>query len=239
MALERPDGTVQNWKLTRGQYYAESGIVKARGQSETWQRPVRKLLDRLSEVSSKGMAVKAHTQYLEVLLETYDDLWKEYLKPRWANQRLRLYGGKKRVFATFLNKVEREATTEGHKRVVVAYGAAKFAPGGRGELSVPTSRAFKECTQRFRVVLVDEFRTTMVYAGDDSVLKQVWSKDKGAVVRGLMWCDSTNNSKFVNRDLNAALNIRRCLVLPTRPAILCRVNGQAALVREVGKYIKR
>jgi hypothetical protein len=25
-------------------------------------------------------------------------------------------------------------------------GAAKFAPGGKGEMAVPTSRAFKECS---------------------------------------------------------------------------------------------
>jgi len=50
--------------------------------------------------------------------------------------------------------------------MVVAHGAAKFAPGGREEVTMPASQAFKVCTQRFKTMPVDEFRTTMVHAGD-------------------------------------------------------------------------
>ena len=62
------------------------------------------------------------TKYLKTVLEQYDTLWNEYLKPRWANQRMRLYGGKKRVFAKFFNGLVSKG-----KKTVVAYGAAKFA----------------------------------------------------------------------------------------------------------------
>lgn len=51
---------------------------------------------------------------------------------------------------------------------------------------MPTSRAFKECVQGFRIVLVDEFRTTMVHLGDGRAMKQVWSRRDHATVRGLM-----------------------------------------------------
>ena len=55
------------------------------------------------------------------------------------------YGGKKRVFANFFNKIKNGGDTS--RRVVIAYGSAKFAPGGRNELSVPTTRAFKDCSK--------------------------------------------------------------------------------------------
>jgi len=84
------------------------------------------------------------------------------------------------------------------KPMVVAYGAAKFAPGGHGERAMPKSRAFKECVKRLKAVLVEEFRTTIVHARDGSVLKQVWSTCVQAAVRGLMGRGSTNG-KFVNR----------------------------------------
>jgi len=61
---------------------------------------------------------------------------------------------------------------------VVAYGTAKFAPDGRGEVAMPTSRAFEVCVQRFKAVPVDEFGTTMAHAGASSMTKQVWSRRK-------------------------------------------------------------
>jgi len=238
-AMEQHGGSTKSWKLTRKMYYAEAGITAAGHQSEAWQSSLHEPLRRLSDVTSKGTDLLAHQRFLAVVIDVHDLLWNEYTKPRWANQRLRLYGGKKRVFATFLKTVADAATTAGgYKPLVVAYGAAKFAPGSKGELSVPTSRAYKECVQRFRCVLVDEFRTTMVHASSGSVLKQVWSKRKEATVRGLMWCGSTNG-KFVNRDLNAALNIRRCLATSERPTELCRVAGQGRLSKVVGKRIRR
>ena len=239
-AMEQHGGASKSWKLTRRRYYADAGITAAKHQTEAWHRALQEPLRRLSDVTSKGTELPVHQRFLAVVLDTHDLLWSEYLKARWANQRLRLYGGKQRVFATFLKGVADGATAAGGcKPLVVAYGAAKFAPGSKGELSVPTSRAYKECVQRFRCVLVDEFRTTMVHAGDGSVLKQVWSKRKKAAVRGLMWCGSTNNGKFVDRDLNAALNIRRCLAASERPVELCRVAGQGRLPKVVGKRIRR
>jgi hypothetical protein len=159
------------------------------------------------------------------------------MKPRWARQRFRLYGAKKRVFANFFNTI---ANKDPSKRVVVAYGSAKFAPGGRGELAVPTTRAYKECRHRFPTAMVDEFRTTKISSIDDKVLEQVQRlkhKGKGSntVLRGLLWSSTSN--KFVNRDRNAALNILRCATLAVRPSILTRQDAQGALKQRIGKWI--
>ncbi|KAJ9512949.1 hypothetical protein QJQ45_029082 [Haematococcus lacustris] len=76
-----------------------------------------------------------------------------------------------------------------------------------------------------RVVLVDEFRTSRVSSADNTPsetlldtppesfrwLRPVKSMAKRSQVRGLMCLTSINNiTRFYDRDVSAALNIRRC-----------------------------
>ena len=241
-AIKKDDGETKTWKLRRSHYYSASGILAARKQTKTWERTVQAELTALSEVSTKGTSVAGHEQFLSCNLAVFDALFQEYMKPRWARQRLRLYGGKRRAITKFLNLVAEDAKQEGGgKPVAVAYGAAKFAPGAKGEVSVPTTRAYRCCAERFETVLIDEFRTTQMCASTGDRLRAVESRKTGTAVRGLLWYDSTiATSRFVDRDLNAALNIRRCAVLPRRPRELCRIKGQAPLGRmQVGKTIRR
>jgi hypothetical protein len=77
------------------------------------------------------------------------------------------------VFARFLNRVEAAADVSGSRPTVLAYGSAKFAPGGKGEPAVPTSRAFKECASRFDCRVVSEFRTTRTYHENGTLLEKV------------------------------------------------------------------
>lgn len=232
-----PDGKgkFRTFVFTRKQYYNDSGIFKARTKTETWTKSIHENLNRLSKVSTKGVGLSDHKAYMSVYLENYDAIWDEYLKPRWARQRFRLYGGKKRTFARFFNTLQQ---ADPSRPIKIAYGSAKFAPGGKGEISVPTSRAYHEFAMRFPTIVTDEFRTTKVFHEDGSILNSVVRLDKHENVRGLLWCSSTNNSKFVNRDLNGAVNIRRCVVCPIRPPELTRVKGQQAIRLKVGKYIK-
>jgi hypothetical protein len=245
MAEKVPDGDSGDtkyvqWVLTREQYYKESGIVQARRLSEDWQRrpPVKEALLALANTSTKGVDLAAHEAHMETYRQQYHTLWLEYIHPRWAQQRMRLFGGKKRVFAEFFNSVQ---ARDPSKEIVVGYGSAKFAPGGKGEVSVPVCRAYKECSYRFQTLTIDEFRTTMVHHEDDSILKQVARRDdRTKKSRDLLWCESTSperTSKFVSRDFNAAINILRCLTLPIRPLALTRVQGQTPLAYVVGKLI--
>ena len=104
-------------------------------------------------------------------------------------------------------------------------------------MAVPTSRAFKECASRFDTTPVDEFRTTALWNGDkETVLQTVAMKGSGAKVRGLLWYNSTRQhiSKYINRDLNAALNILDCFLLPQRPTAMDRSMTPQALR---GRYV--
>ena len=116
-----------------------------------------------------------------------------------------------------------------------------YAPIGssKGEIAVPVSRAFKECKSRFTTIPTDEFRTTAISWKEQVVLQSVNITEGGRCVRGLLWCGSTNDtvSKFVNRDLNAAINIRQCLTLRELPYLMRRSENHPALTKTIGRFI--
>ena len=147
--------------------------------------------------------------------------------------------GKKRVFVNFFNKLVEGRTNE---NVVLAYGSAKLVPGGRNEVSVPVGRAHKEASYRFPIVYVDEFRTSKINWKDHQVLEKVMKKNNEGnlvQVRGLLWCGSTikGKSKFIDRDLNAAINILRCATLSKRPKIFQRSLAKEKIHQKIGKII--
>ncbi|KAJ9508375.1 hypothetical protein QJQ45_011890 [Haematococcus lacustris] len=117
--------------------------------------------------------------------------------------------------------------------LALAYGAAGFNGSGTiGCRGVPVSQMQKEAVKQFRpgrVVLVDEFRTSRVSSADNAPsetlvdtppesfrwLRPVKTMAKRSQVPGLMFSTSINNiTRFYDRDVSAALNIRRCAVGP-------------------------
>jgi hypothetical protein len=237
MTKKNEDGSYKSLKLSRRQYYKESGILKARERTNRWQNKDHIQNFNLSIFSSKGHLVETFQQFVNNILTHWDDLWKEYSTDKWTQQKMRLYGGKKRVFSKFFNKI-----ISPNKKTVIGYGSAKFNPTAKNEVAVPTSSGFKECSYRFKTVPVDEFRTTKIYHQDsETVLKEVQIYKSNKKVRGLLWYGSTTCSvnKFVNRDLNASINILNCFLNPVRPKMLTRSEGNEKIKVEVGKKIYR
>jgi hypothetical protein len=237
MVKRNEDDTYSKLRLSRRQYYKESGISKAIKQSNKWLQNPNIIKADLSSYSSKGHCLQQFKLFVQNYLSNWDNLWKEFSDKKWSTQRMRLYGGKKRTFAKFLNKLQKP-----NRNVVIGYGSAKFNPTGKGELSAPVSRAYKECTFRYTTVLVDEFRTSKIYSGDGTTILEAVRNQKNQTVRGLLWYSSTIKglSKFVNRDFNAAVNILKCFLEPSRTPMLCRGGDKnVKIVQKVGKTILR
>jgi hypothetical protein len=250
-AVERQaSGRFKAYTLTRNEYYTVSGVFEARKETERWSDGIRDALDALSKVSIKGVDIVSHEAFLTTYKDVSSMLWNEYTKSRWARQRLRLYGGKKRAFAKFFNDIKTaDDQPDAKRRVVFAYGSAHVGVGGKGELSAPSSRALKECRYRFDVVLVDEYRTSKMDCDTGRLLGQVAVSTRQSTndrrhsrpLRGLLWSDKTidkRQSKFVGRDFNAAVNIWRCATEAVRPMALTRRPGDTKLVQRVAKVIK-
>jgi hypothetical protein len=239
---------VKEYKFTRGRYYHDAGIDRARDAAERWAFGIRESLQAMSRVSTKGVDVLDHDAYEDAFEVHGDALSAEYTKPRWARERLSLYGGKKRAYARFFNEIEAFARQRGDVRPVkLLYGSAKFCANVHGAALTPTTQAYREMVRRFPDVrAIPEFRTTRTDSVTDTLLKgiavrrlneprelQAWKefvrrKKKSALralatLRGLLWCGSTidTRGKFVDRDVNAAINIWRCGTGP-RPPALCR-----------------
>ena len=212
----REDGSKKVYTLNRARYYLESGFTKANKQKDKWHKSIRTQLNELAKHTYKGTSMKQFIGYLETVNKNYNALWGEYLKRRWGRQRFATYSGKKSTIHRFLESLKDDS----NRRIVLAYGDAGFAHNGPGELSVPTSGLQKQCAKKYKVVPIDEFRTSQIHHWEDQRCAKVYQN--GFCVRGLLWCNSTNVSKFVNRDVNAALNILRCYENTERPLLLRR-----------------
>ncbi|KAJ9516771.1 hypothetical protein QJQ45_027166 [Haematococcus lacustris] len=166
---------LRRWKLTRGEVKHASGLNNARRDTERWLAPIKPHLQHLAAASSAGTSLEANLKHITVTLATWDAVWEVYLDPKWARQRLRLYGAQDRALEQFFNKLEEDMTElsmqrHGHaKQLVVFFGAATIGTGG-GWGADAVLRACRKVVcrprgtdqLRGRVVLVDEHRTTRV-----------------------------------------------------------------------------
>ncbi|GFH29882.1 uncharacterized protein HaLaN_28627, partial [Haematococcus lacustris] len=80
--------------------------------TKIWLATVKTQLTALSHVSSKPSSLASYRRFADTVLETYDAMWAEVSKQRWANARFRLYCGKKRVVASFWAKMQKEAVKQ-------------------------------------------------------------------------------------------------------------------------------
>ena len=209
--------TKKVYTLSRMKYYNESGITKANIKKDKWNQSIKDALNDLSKYSYKNTSMQSFRGYLHAINKHYDTLWGEYTKRRWGRQRLATYSGKKSTLEHFMNSLKDDSG----RHVVLAYGDASFGSTGPGELSVPTTKIKKVCEKHFHVVSIDEFRTSQIHHYENKQCAKVYQN--GYLVRGLLWCNSTNGSKFVNRDVNAALNMLRCYNA-IRPMSLQRIT---------------
>jgi len=212
-------------------------------------------LEALSEVTSRGTDFQAFLKFMKVRVAHWKALWEEYTKPRRARLRMNLYCGKQRAFAKFFNELSALKEDE-NQRLVVAYGAGRWKTQ-KGCTPAPTTRTYKECARRFVTIPIDEFRTSYTHHELGCTLQTVEMEkcqrspedikkygplteeqmERRAKVRRPLALVSTTNDgtkrmEFVNRDFNAAINIRRCAALETRPPELTRMNfiGQSLKV---------
>ncbi|KAJ9516891.1 hypothetical protein QJQ45_027317, partial [Haematococcus lacustris] len=167
---------LRRWKLTKGQVKHDSGLNNARRDTERWLAPIKPHLQHLAAASSAGTSLEANLKHITVTLATWDAVWEVYLDPKWARQRLRLYGAQDRALEQFfkvrLEEKMAELSMERHnhaKQLVVFFGAASIGTaGGWGADAVLRACRKVVCRPRDtdqlrgRVVLVDEHRTTRV-----------------------------------------------------------------------------
>jgi hypothetical protein len=163
----------------------------------------------LDEISLKTIDPVVFRDYISRYSFIFEHVWKEKLKKKRARDDFRVYCGKNRLLDRFFQQF---------KDYTVAYGGAKFSSTGvRGEEAVPTTFMYKKCIQHCKTVVVNEYNTTKMCNTCKNGTCKV--RSNGNDVRGLRWC-KTNCHRLINRDFNAALNIRSCVTHVRHPNLL-------------------
>jgi hypothetical protein len=165
-------------RLSRARYLNDSGITSAgKTRSKTWAC-MGEAWAKLQDGGALRTTQPAHIiGYLKEYQPNAERWWQMSMHTAEARIRFSAYIGKQRTLDRFFGDLKTAAReflieclgeVEGRAAILeVAYGSAGpcMRPGGRGELSVPTTGSFKACCRAFkggmeRVALVDEHRTT-------------------------------------------------------------------------------
>jgi hypothetical protein len=219
--VEKTKDGLKTYKLTRNTYYCASGMTKRNQQAAKWNKKIQSEVEVFSRVSPKTTSTEKWGLFISNYISVYEALWKEKTGKRWARARFRIYGLKKKVLDRFFNRMQ--GPMQANKPLIL-FGAAKFNPNSKNELSAPTTSLSRACSRRFKVLMVDEFNTTKVCSNCDCGLSPVKTRNLKREIRGLRRCSSSvcSQTSYKNRDLNAALNILRCDLKNPRPKSLTR-----------------
>ena len=232
-AVEVVGNTTKRYRLTRKQYYHDSPFTRNAKAQRRRDAPMRPHLEALAATSPKTASLERFEAHVRELAPRLEALWAHYASRRAAAMRLDNYIHGRKTLDRFFAKLRGPSD---QPPPTVAYGAAKFASTGRGELAAPTSKVYVRCRVHCPdTVLVDEFRTTKCCrdCGAELLAVRRWHgrgcNRRRVTVRGLKRCGSTACSlrRLKDRDLNAALNILDAYVGERgggggRPAHLCR-----------------
>ncbi|KAJ9526439.1 hypothetical protein QJQ45_009923 [Haematococcus lacustris] len=91
-------------ELTRSQVQHDSGLIQARHNTQRWNENVKLELQHLAAATPAGTSLVAIQRHVAVTLATWDAVWGEYLHPKWAEQRIRLYGAQEKVLERYFRK---------------------------------------------------------------------------------------------------------------------------------------
>ncbi|GFH20183.1 hypothetical protein HaLaN_17265 [Haematococcus lacustris] len=185
--------------------YLRAGTEPQLGQRRL--APIKPHLQHLAAASSAGTSLEANLKHITVTLATWDAVLEVYLDPKWARQRLRLYGAQDQALEQFFKKLEEEMAELSMKRhgrakqLVVFFGAAGIgAAGGKRTKAEPAAEP---------------------------------NKGKGKAAKAK---PAPQPGRWFDRDCNAALNIQRIGESRWRPLELCWWPEQGKLTAKGKEY---
>ncbi len=148
--------------------------------------------------------------FLDDYAGVYTMLWTAK-PPQRAREQFRVYALKQTTMDKVFQTTERKPEKTGKIDPVIAYEAAKLSSLTKNELSVPTTSEFRRCANHFRVILVDEYRTTQESHRCNHNVHPVMQNEHG--IRGLRRCCSTNCRIFFNGEELSPKTLRHVYVV--------------------------
>jgi len=191
-------------QFTNKKYYCDSGFVKRNNKTKKWESEIENNVYTLKTLNT-GMI----RSYIFNYINTADKVWKLRTEPKRAREQFRVFCNNKRTLDRMCNMISNQRD----KNIVIAYGSASFVSSSRSEIAAPTSSIYKKMSQRFRTILTDEFNTSRICNKCKCELRNVKDQNNN-IIRDFKYCESNIclESRFVDRDLNAAKNILECFL---------------------------
>ena len=203
----------RTWKLTRGQYYVESGIQRL---NLVKQRRYETLIPRWQELGGPNISLNTSNPsdikfYMEKYALVMDDWWVLALKRRESWDNLKRYAGKRRVLDSFFSRINKDTKKLfPEKEVIVAYGSAytSMKATGIGEVAVPVGGAHSACKRHLNTRTQYEFRSTIMdwktAAKKELVYKKI-TQDKDQNFHETLHHTSAKCPPFVDQEYEVAV----------------------------------
>jgi len=156
------DGNIKKYELKKSTYYNATGMTKASIYKKNHLDKINEAELKFREHSLKTTNIEIYKKFIANYLLVYDDVWNVRTTKKWINQKFRVYTLKQKFVDNIINCIigdvpDKEAEK---KRIIIAYGDAKFDSTGKGEKAGPTSWLSKKISQKVKTVFIDEYNTT-------------------------------------------------------------------------------
>ncbi|GFH21841.1 uncharacterized protein HaLaN_19215 [Haematococcus lacustris] len=220
---------LRQWKLTKGQVKHGSGLNNARRATERWLAPIKPHLQHLAAASAAGTSLVANLQHITVTLATWDAVWEVYLDPKWARQRLRLYGAQDRALEQFFKNLEEDMAEVSMKR----HGHAKQLVVFLGPTQQPGSHTSSILRASSPLPAKRSKRTEAEQPAEPTQPTKVKGTGKGKAANAK---PAPQPGRWLDRDCNAALHMQRIWESRWRPLELCWWPEQGKLPAKGKEY---
>ena len=229
---------IRTLRLSRNYYYQESMLNYSRLRWLVWNNvPEMKALivGNLHNHFKTSNMNRLHKS-VEYYHENRENVCVLKLRPKkYERNHFFIHRKKKSTIHRFFSKMVK---LSGEHYPLMFYGDGEFAPGGRGQRSVPCKWVKRECRQFFDCYSVDEFRTSQICPTCNDRLFNVRKhlrNGKTIWVRGLKYCasDICRAHRYKDRDSVGCLNIFRKM-MPGFPIVMRR--GQPAWDEAAGTH---
>lgn len=208
----------KTYKLTRKQYYRETGMTKRFKHVQHCMLPIQPIHKKLTQIPIRSISDKNWYEYQQTITRHYEKLWAVKSRKTLLRYDFRVYTLKQKALDRFLSSFQ----VEGELRPIIAYGGARMNPTGKGELSVPVKYVFDRCRNKYETQIEDESFSTAMHHECQKRTSSVMDGESRRTIRGLRWCETCR--KLVHRDRNACFNIAASFAATTRPKYLTRAS---------------
>ena len=194
-----------------------------------------KVESELSDYNSKSTSISDYTMYCSKKLEINERLEQLYSDKKFRQYKFYNFICRERRYSKLLDELEKEYGSD----AVLIYGDASVGVSMRNYISTPNITIKRKLKQRFKVLSIDEFRTSCINCytherqRDHYKYKDTTNKTR-SLHSVLTYKMENNRLGCINRDLNAVRNIRyiynyyldylRGINTDKRPLSFSRVN---------------